>query len=622
MAERFGFLKPSVDAHVLGLTTIADLINDAGGSVALAPADVCRACDRPEGERESGSIERWIRDERIQRLGFSYRLSPEDGVALYARLARILERRFLFADMGGPVRALYFAGLPEACRLAREQVPRTAATFDGEETPVESLARLGFRSPAIPAESARALAYDEDRLAFGRELVRKGDYLGLPALDRAGTPGYGSAAETVDARLGNALARHALPLYRAHMGQYLPGREEAVRAFLEQARDLARRSCLDVLSIGTSQLSQSDFGADWSGRTNGGGVPLNSREEMAAAWRAARPMLVRSYAGTRDVPAMARLNEETIHNAWHALSLWWFCRIDNRGPHALGENLRQHVEAMRYIASVGTPLEPNVPHHFAFRGADDVTWVAAGWIAARAAKAAGIRRLISQHMLTTPKYTWGVQDLARSRALLVLLRGLEDDTFSVTLETRAGLDYLSADPERARSQLAAVSVLMDDIEPGNDASPGIVHVVSWTEETRFADPEAIEESVRISRQAILEHRRLRARGTVEDMGASVDVAERTDRLVSAARTVIRGIESTMDDPWGAEGLYRLFAAGFLPVPWLWECRDEFPEAVAWRTKLRRGATVLVDERGFPLDTSRRVAIAVHNARRQARVHGA
>ena len=330
LSDRFGFLKPSVDAHVLGMTSVGALLSDLGKEVVYAPADVCRACDRPEGERESAALEAWVRAERISRLGFSYRLSPEDGVDLFARLVRQLERRSLFADQGGPVQALYFAGLPAACRLARDRVPRLDAVFDGEETPQETLHRFGIRPAAVPRESARALAYDADRLAFGEQLVRRGDYRGQPAPRRGGYPEYGTAAESVAMRIAHAARRQQLPLYRAHMGKYLPDRGEAVRLFLGWARDLADLGQLDVLSIGSSQLSQERFGEDWGAQTNGGGVPLNSREEFAEAWRAARPMLVRSYAGTKNLAAMARMNDETIHNAWHALSIWWFCRIDNR----------------------------------------------------------------------------------------------------------------------------------------------------------------------------------------------------------------------------------------------------------------------------------------------------
>jgi len=609
-SDRFGIVKPSVDAHVLGVTSIGAMLADLGTEVVYAPAEVCRACDHPEGRQESALIESWIRGERLTRLGFSYRLSAEDGADLFARLVRQLERGALFSDQGGPLRAVYFAGLPAACRLARERVPRVAAVFDGEELPQETLGKLGIRASGATGESARSLSYDSDRLAFGEQLVRRADYLSLPPLDHGGYAEFGGSRDGVVARLSHGAGAAALPLYRAHMGQYLSDREKAVRLFLGQVRELAASGQLDVLSIGTSQLSQSRFGEEWGDSANGGGVPLATPEELAATWSAARPMLVRSYAGTRDLVTMARMNEQTIHNAWHALSIWWFCQTDNRGPYPLRENLEQMAAALRYIASVGTPFEPNVPHHFAFRGADDATYVVSGYVAARFAKAVGIRCLIAQNMLNTPKYTWGVQDLAKSRALLRLLRELAGADFPVVLETRAGLDSLSVDPFRAKAQLAAVTALMDDIEPRNMDSPGIIHVVSWTEATRFADPAVIAESVQICRQSLSEYRALRRRGLIDDMTEDAEVEARTEELVTEARAVIRAIETSIRDPWTPAGLYRMFAAGFLPVPYLWECRAELPHAVDWHTRLLRGAVRLVDERGVPLTAAQRVEKAV------------
>jgi len=607
--DRLGILKPGVDAHVLGITSVAELLEECGCAVALAPEDVCRAADRPEGGHESGAIETWIRGQRITRLGFSYRLNPDDGAALFDRLVRQLERRRLFAGQGGPIVSLYFAGLPEACRLARERVPRLTACFDGEETPAETLARLGIRQSMVPQETGKALAYDRDRMSFGEEIVRRGDYLGVRPPDRSGYPDFGKASDSLAARLGHAARTGGLPLIRAHMGPYLQDREEAVRRFLQWTRDLAASGHLDVLSIGTSQLTQARFGEPWGDEPNGGGVPLANAGEFADAWRAARPMLVRSYAGSKDVASLARMLDETIHNAWHALSLWWFCRIDNRGPYTLRENLAEQFAALRHVASAGKPYEPNVPHHFAFRGADDATYVVSGWLAARAAKEAGVRTLVAQTMLNTPKHTWGVQDLAKSRALLALLRELEGRDFRVVLQPRAGLDSFSADPGKAKAQLAAVTALMDDIEPGDAASPPIVHVVSWSEAVRFADPPVIAESVQITRHALAEYRRLRARGLVDDRGDDPEVRARTQDLLAESRAIIRAIAASVPDPWSPAGLYRVFAAGFLPVPYLWECREELAAAVAWRTRAIRGSVRLVDDRGVPLPVEERIARA-------------
>ena len=64
--------------------------------------------------------------------------------------------------------------------------------------------------------------------------------------------------------------------------------------------------------------------------------------------------------------------------------------------------------------------------------------------------------------------------MAKGRTLIKLARELEDDNFKISLQSRAGLDYFVPDLEKAKVQLAAVTCLMDDLEPENDNSPEIV----------------------------------------------------------------------------------------------------------------------------------------------------
>ena len=74
-------------------------------------------------------------------------------------------------------------------------------------------------------------------------------------------------------------------------------------------------------------------------------------------------------------------------------------------------------------------------------------------LAARAAKQLGVRWCIIQDMLATPRATWGVNDLAKSRVLLRLARELEGPRFTCFLQTRGGLDSFSPDPQTARRSL-------------------------------------------------------------------------------------------------------------------------------------------------------------------------
>src|SRR3989339_1094311 len=604
--EVFGFLRPAIDAHTLGLSMAVQLLHDCNYTPLVANAAVCEAANEPAQANNSALIAQWITETRITRLGFSYRLDPVQAAALFGKLMYQIKSHRLLAEDGGKITHLYFAGLPEACaRVHREQGDRVIL-FIGDETPGETLEKLGIPPAVRPAHMTGEIEYDTMRIAFARDLLKQGKHLEIKPVDRSGCKDLGSPHEHLAGRLEQSMRSRQLPLMRAHVGPYLPNRDEAVRLFLEWSSQLAKAGFLDVLSIGTSQLSQSAFGEPWEGKQNGGGVPVNSADEFRAIWRAARPMLVRTYAGTKNIPALARMYEETINCAWHALSFWWFCAIDNRGSNSVADNITEHFETIKVIAAAGKPFEANVPHHFSFRGADDCTYVAAGVVAASVAKSLGIRHYVLQIMLNTPKYTWGIQDLAKARALLYLVRRLEDKNFTVILQPRAGLDYFSPDLEKAKVQLAAVTALMDDIEPRNTQSPAMVHVVSYSEAAHLATPAVVNESIKITRAALNAYRTLKAQGKAMDMASHAETAARTQELIADASALLAAIEKAVPAPYSPQGLYDMFATGFFPVPYLWECKEEFARAIAWPTRVVHGSVKCVDDTGKPLPVQERI----------------
>lgn len=601
-----GLVKPAIDAHTLGILSFAQILRDCGIRVEIADEDVGKEIDAIAERASIDTLIRWIRVRKVDVLGFSYRLDPERGVELFARLVGLLQRAKLLARDGGPLKALWFAGLPPACDAVIQRLPFVDAVFRGDETYQEILAALGLPAHLMPEQASAELAYDKARLDFGTEIVRNRAYLDVAPVDRSGSLGFGLRGERVADRVRHGMAHGLPPLIRAHVGPYAEDRRQAVALFLDWTSRLAKGGLLDVLSIGSSQLTQSNFGEDWSGLPNGGGVPINSAEEYRSVWRAARPMLVRTYAGTKHVPHMAKIHEEALDICWHALSFWWFSKLDGRGENTVLQNLEEHFETLRYIASTGKPMEPNVPHHFAFRGSDDVGYIVSGYVAAKAAKTQGIRTLILQTMLNTPKYTWGIQDLAKARALRMLVRELEGPDFTVILQPRGGLDYFSPDLEKARAQLAAVTMLMDDIEPDNDASPQIIHVVSYSEGVRLADPDVVEESIRITRYALSEYRWLKKKGDMPEYGKLPIVEARTKHLYDEARRMIKFIEGTIPDPYSPRGLYAMMRGGVFPLPWLSACKEEFEAAVNQPVQFMHGGVQAVDREGKPLSVSQRL----------------
>jgi hypothetical protein len=601
------------DAHVLGIAAMEQLLRECGIRTVVADGEVCRRFGSLDSQESRTIAAAWLRGTGATWLGLSYRLDPVEGVRFCGEILRFLRGNRLHSSSGGPINKVFFAGLPETCHTVSRTFPLVTGVFPGEESPAETLRILGINPRMVPADTTTAMKYDEDRLAFGRDVLSRELHLQIQPPDRRNYPEFGTPSDTVERRIRAARTYAQPPLIRAHLGPYLgPGAgatKRAVRLFLQWVRQLATGGYLDVLSIGTSQLTQEAFGESWGSRPNGGGVPINSPDQYRAVRDAARPMLVRTYAGTRNVPALAVIHEESLHMAWHALSLWWFCQVDGRGPNTVLQNLREHHETLRYIASVHGAFEPNVPHHFAFRGGDDVTYIVSAYLAALTARRLGVQTLILQNMLNTPRQIWGYMDLARSRAMLRLVRELEGPRFRVYLQTRGGLDYFSRDRDKARAQLAAVTALMDDIEPEKPESPSIIHVVSYSEGYALATPEILEESIRITLAALTEYRRLRTAGQVEIAAGRPDVRQREEELLAEARTLLAGIHKLVDDPTTPEGLYRVLALGFLAAPQLMECRKEFAAACSQQTAVIRGGVHTVDSNGRVVSAAQRVAAA-------------
>jgi hypothetical protein len=99
---------------------------------------------------------------------------------------------------------------------------------------------------------------------------------------------------------------------------------------------------------------------------------------------------------------------------------------------------------------------------------------------------------------------------------------------------------------------------------------------------------------------------------IDDMTDHPDVNARTDALLAETRTVLKAMEQAIPDLYSAEGLYQAFARGFLPVPYLWECRDELAPAVRLQTRLIRGSVTLVYPDGRPIPAAERIAAVSPN----------
>lgn len=593
----FGFIKPLVDVHTMGVFTIANLLMDCGYEVHIAKDDVNEAVQDLRKLNNYGLLKRWLKENHITHLGFSYRLDPAEGCDYFMALYERLVSDKLFSSDGGNLEQLFFAGLPDTCDRIKAKTNGKILLFYGNESPVDSLRMLKVPESSLPETLLMDNEYDNMRWNFAKKIVESEKWRLERSQDHYGYKTCGTRDDKFVDRLNYAKEHHSLPIIRTHSGPYNSNRLEALKEYNSWVKDLAQTKLLDVLSIGSSQLTQSNFGEDWKDLPNGGGVPVNSEIEYNVIRENASPMLVRTYSGTKNVPELARIHERSLNISWHALSFWWFDELDGRGKNTLLDNLKEHFETVRYAAYTNKPVEPNVPHHFAFRGADDITYIISGYLAAKACKTQGIRHLILQNMLNTPKYTLGVEDLAKGRTMIKLVKSLEDDRFQVSLQSRAGLDYFIPDLEKAKIQLAAVTCLMDDIDPGNENSPEIIHVVNYSEAVRLATPKIIKESIQITLSALHEYRYARKMGQIPDMRYNKEVEERARELYEECSASIKILEKAIPNLYTPEGFYKVFAEGFLPVPYLMDPNRKYPKATQFRTAIKNGGIRVVDEKG-------------------------
>lgn len=609
--EIFGLVRSDIDVHTLGVSTVAKIIQDCGYITHIADSSITQAIADIDNEKSVELLLDWIKSKKITRLGFSYRLDPEDAKISFDKVYALLKNRGMLTENGGSINQVYFSGLPISSKWVSEKYS-DVPVFEGDETAVETLGRLGVPRSRIPKKVYESSVYDTNRMIFAEKLIKSGVYKEIKPSNHLGYSSFGTFKDNLKDRVESNKIEGNPPLMRAHVGPYNADQKLAIKEFNSWLKELASTGFLNIVSVGSSQLSQSDFGKDWGSRPNGGGVPINSEDDLKSIWESSRPMLVRTYAGTRDIPKLAKIYEKTINIAWHTLSFWWFNQIDGRGPYTVKENLQQHIDTLKVAAKSGKPFEPNIPHHFSFRGGDDFTYVLSSYLAAKTAKKLGVKSFVLQVMLNTPKHTWGVQDLAKARSLLKLVRELEDESFKVYLQPRAGLDYFSPDFEKAKMQLASVSAMMDDIEPDNPHSPDIIHVVSYCEGIELATPKYINESIQITSSAIKEYRKLKESGELEDMKDNRDVMRRTDYLYDEAKAVVELLEKEIDNLYEAEGLYEVFKLGIFATPFLWEGRHEFSEAVKWKTGLVNGGITVVDDNGKPIRPIDRVREALVN----------
>jgi len=525
--------------HVAGVMNFLRLAEAAGWrTVFLGPATPI--------ERVLEAAER----EKADLVGVSYRLTPETGERLLGE----------FAEAADELRArgvrFAFGGTPPVAERARS-LGFFERVFAGEEAAEEVLAYLKGQESTIRSEA---------------------DY-----------------PQTLVERIA---WKAPFPVIRHHFG--LP----TVQATVEGIQRIAEARVLDVISLGTDQDAQENFfhpERQDPARTGAGGVPVRTADDYRALYTASRRgnyPLLRTYSGSDDFIRLAEMYVETIHIAWCATPLFWFNRMDGRGPWDLEGSIRAHQELMAWYGARGIPVEANEPHHWGLRDAPDVISVVAAYLAACSARACGVRDYVAQLMFNSPPGLSDAMDLAKALAMLEIIQPLAGPGFRIWRQTRTGLLSYPLEPAAARAHLAASVYLQMALRPH------ILHVVAHTEAHHAATADDVIEACRLARRAV--ENALRGQ---PDMTADPAVTARKEELLREAQVTLEAIRALaapgsaapLTDP---STLARAVRSGILDAPHL----RSNPYALGRvRTRVdERGACVAVDARGRPLSEEARL----------------
>ncbi len=525
--------------HVAGVMSFLRLAEQVGWkTIFLGPATSIKDAIRA-AEKHNADL-----------MAVSYRLTPETGERLLAQFAEsadhLRERGVQFA----------FGGTPPVAERA-ESLGFFQAIFDGSQTYEETLAFL--KGEKYSQETARNIPSKLiDRIRW------KAPY----------------------------------PLLRHHFG--LP----TMQMTLQGIQQIAEARILDIISLGIDQDAQENFfhpERQDARRTGAGGVPVRSAQDYRDLYQASRNgnyPLLRTYSGTDDFIRLAEMYVETINNAWAAIPLYWFNRMDGRGPWDLEGSIVEHQKVMSWYGQHDIPVELNEPHHWGMRDAPDVIFVTSAYLAAYNARAFGVQDYISQMMFNSPPGISDAMDLAKMVALLEMCAELENENFRIWRQTRTGLLSYPLDPPAARAHLAASIYVQMALKPH------IVHVVGHTEAHHAATGEDIIEACRMARRSIEN-----ALNGQADMLADPLVQTRKKALIKEARLTLKAIQKLgkdkVNDALIDPGiLTEAVSRGILDAPHL--KNNPFARGTI-RTRIINGACEAVDSNGSKLGEAERLS---------------
>lgn len=497
-----------------------------------------------------------IKEKKPTFFALSYRLTPEVASILFQELKQEIEKENIYYQQ------LIFGGTPSVAKVAEES-GIFKKVFNGKESIEEIKAFLTGAEGKDPKD------------VYAQNLIERVNQ------------------------------KYPYPILRHHFGR--PSLDETLKGI----HTIAKSGVLDVISIGPDQNAQEFFFhpelMDHS-QDGAGGVPLRHPEDLKsilAESRCGNFPLIRCYAGTRDLLRWAKMSVETIHNAWGAIPLCWYSEIDNRSTRTIEEAITEHLQVINWYAEQGIPVEVNESHQWSLRDAHDSLAVAMAFLAAYNAKRMGVRNYISQFMLNTPPGTSSEMDLAKMLAKKELIEELEDDSFSMYREVRAGLSHFSSNLSIAKGQLAASALL------GLALKPHIYHVVGYSEGDHACFPDELIESCEIVHGVFSS-----SLNGMPSFTNSEAINQRKQELKSEAHSLLELIRrfgsSIAEDPWSSpKVIAKAIKIGILDTP---HFKSNPNLCGKITTRLINGAWYAIDkDKGTILREKERISSIIENS---------
>ena len=525
MDKRIVIAPLANDPHTQGLFKFTRLAREAGYDVrALSPG-----CTH-------GEIMKAIREYDPDLVGFSYRLSPDVGLAQMSEIIRLMTENGLVITVGGNRRRIGFAGLPKTVELVTGTLSRFS--IFGIQQFVSAEETIG-----VVLDFLNVGGTLRDRIMTGAlERLHPRNILLLDEL-----AALVAASEDIEPPLPvpSAAARKSYvtrirevwpnrPIIRTHYGE--PG--DNIAPTVNGSRVLAEARVIDELSLGSSDLSQRYYNQpqEWAERKNDGGVPYKDFQDLCLLRQAASCgnfPAVKPYCHVVNCVAFVDecLRAGMLVGAHQAVPLYWFNQLDGRGPTGVRDSIAEHMQTLKKLTWHGIPAEMNDPNHWCSRWASDAVVVADYGLLTAVMRSCGVKDMVLQMQFNKPKEMSDYGDLAKFMAGLEIAKNdIVCGSSELWIETRTGIESLEPDLAVARRQLARSTLLQMFM------NPHAIHLVSYCEALYAAKPEDIIRASSVIRRAVRVFRE--HQGDLEKFLQAPELTERKEYLLREARFLL------------------------------------------------------------------------------------